>query len=260
MVIITRGQDISGKKNQFMSNRSITIWKDAEELSTAAAYFFINECQRCISEKGKFIVALSGGATPARLYQILATHSFTQNIPWEKVFLFWSDERFVNHSHPDSNYGMTKKNLLDHIRIPKKNIFSIKGTGNVGKSAASYEKKIRQLFKSKKIVFDWLLLGLGIDGHTASLFPDSDILNEKKKLVKETWLDDKKSWRISFTFPLINNAVRVVFLISGKEKAKIAEQVLSSKNNKDLLPAQLVNPTKGIIYYMLDRDAAERLK
>ena len=164
-----------------MQSTGITIWKDTEALSIAAAHFFVAECHRCIAKKGKFVVALSGGSTPKRLYQLLASPEFNRNIPWEKVFLFWSDERFVLHTDADSNYRMVKESLLDHISIPEKNIFAIPINETAKESAKEYEASINQFYKSKKIVFDWLLLGMGDDGHTASLFPGTTILKEKKK-------------------------------------------------------------------------------
>ena len=241
------------------SNTGITIWKDAEALSFAAAHFFVAECHRCIAKKGKFVVALSGGNTPKRFYQILASHDFSRNIPWEKVFLFWSDERFVAHTDKESNYRMVKENLLDHIPIPEKNIFPVPVNDTAKKSASGYEKTIGHFFKNKKNVFDWLLLGIGDDGHTASLFPGTDILKEKKILVKEVWVEQKKSWRISFTLPLINKAAQVIFLVAGKDKAAVIADILNHKKIKPALPAQLIKPVKGTIYWMLDEEATAEI-
>ncbi len=237
----------------------ITVWKDAEVLSTAAAHFFMAECHRCIAKKGKLVVALSGGNTPKRLYQILASPDFSRNIPWEKVFLFWSDERFVAHTDKESNYRMVKENLLDHISIPEKNIFPVPVYDTAKKSASAYEKTIEHFFKNKKNVFDWLLLGIGNDGHTASLFPGTAILNEKKRIVKEVWIEQKKSWRISFTLPLINEASQVIFLVAGKDKACVIADILNDKKIKPALPSQLVKPVKGTIYWMLDEEATAEI-
>ncbi len=157
------------------------IWPDLESLSVAAAHFFVTSCQRNITKKGFFSVALSGGNTPKRLYELLASHSFSKNIQWEKVFLFWSDERFVDYSDDDSNYKVVKETLLNKINIPDNNVFPcvIKETAEL--SASKYEKRLRRFFGDKKPVFDWILLGAGADGHTASLFPGTNILREKKK-------------------------------------------------------------------------------
>ena len=237
----------------------ITVWKDAEVLSIAAAHFFIAECHRCIAKKGKFAVALSGGNTPKRLYQILASPDFSRNIPWEKVFLFWSDERFVAHTDTESNYRMVKENLLDHIPIPVKNIFPVPVNDTAKKSASLYEKTIEHFFKNKKDVFDWLLLGIGDDGHTASLFPGTLILKEKKRLVQEVWVEQKQNWRISFTLPLINKSAQIIFLVTGREKATVVSDIVRHKKIKPVLPSQLVKPVKGNICWMLDEEAAAKI-
>ena len=235
---------------------SLTIWKDPEALSIAAAHFFVAACERYVAEKDRFTVALSGGNTPARLYQLLASPAFSNNIPWKKVFLFWSDERLVPYTSPDSNYRLAKENLLDHIPIPKKNIFPTSVTPNAQKAAAQYDHAIRRFFLLRKPSLDWILLGTGPDGHTASLFPGTDILDEKRKLVREVWVEKKQSWRISFTYPMIHKAKEVVVLASGKEKAPVIAQWV--RNKKPFLPVQRVNPS-GVVRLLIDRDAASGL-
>lgn len=238
----------------------LICWKDAEALSMAAAYFFVAECNRCIAKKGRFIVALSGGNTPKRLYQLLATPEFSRNIPWKKVFLCWSDERFVPRTDGESNYRMVKENLLDHITIPQKNIFPVPVRGAAKQCAVRYEATIKKVFADKAPVFDWLLLGIGDDGHTASLFPGTTILKKKKRLVKEVWVEKKQTWRISFTLPLINKAAQIIFLVTGKEKAKVVARALAHRKTKHPLPVQLVKPGKGIIYWLIDDEAAASIK
>lgn len=238
---------------------TVLIWKDTEAASVAAAHFFVTECQRCIAEKGKFIVALSGGNTPKRLFQLLASSEFSRNINWKKIFIFWSDERFVPHTDADSNYKMAKENLLDHIAIPAKNIFATPINKTAKESAAKYEATLRKFFKKDKIVFDHLMLGIGDDGHTASLFPGTTILQEKRKLISEVWVEQKQTWRISFTLPLINRASQIIFLVTGKEKATVVADVLKHKKIKPALPSQLVKSEKGIVSWVLDEDAASGL-
>ena len=237
-------------------NTNILTWKDAEAVSVAAAHFFIADCHRCIARRGRFIVALSGGNTPKRLYQLLATPEFSNNIPWNKIFLFLSDERFVPYTDADSNYRMIKENLLDHISIPEKNIFPVPVNGTAKKCAKVYEATIKDFFNNKKPVIDFLLLGVGDDGHTASLFPGTDILKEKKKLVKEVWVEAKQTFRISFTLPFINKAAQIIFLVAGKEKATVVSDIVHHKKIKPALPAQLVNPVKGNVCWMIDKEAA----
>jgi 6-phosphogluconolactonase len=237
--------------------RVITIWKNSEQLSEAAAHLFMDQCLQAIAVKGYFAVALSGGNTPRTLYKLLASSPFSQNIPWKKVFFFWSDERFVPATHKDSNFGMVKQILFDHIHVPAKNIFPIKGIGDPEERAQEYENTLKLFFHNKKPVFDLILLGVGEDGHTASLFPRSELLQEKKRWVRPVWVEEKKSWRISFTLPLINHAASVLFLVSGAEKKEIIKKLLRKKKNYSL-PAELVNPSHGIAYWMLDEAAAHK--
>ncbi len=238
-----------------MSQKTILTWKDADELSQAAAYFFVAECQRCIAQKGSFVVALSGGSTPKKLFELLATPGISRNIPWKQVFLFWSDERFVPLTDADSNYHMAKESLLNHIAIPKKNVFATPVKGSPKDCAKQYEDKLKEFFGNKKPVFDWLLLGMGPDGHTASLFPGTDILAEKKRLIKEVWVEAKQTWRISFTYPLINRAANVVFLVSGGEKAPVMKEVLKKNISKNPFPVQGVQPATGQVWWMVDEAA-----
>ncbi|MDP4261610.1 MAG: 6-phosphogluconolactonase [Bacteroidota bacterium] len=230
-----------------------TTWKDYEAMSLAAAHFFVAACHRAITKQGKFVVALSGGNTPKRLYEILASPMFSQNIPWKKVFFFWSDERFVIHTSPDSNYKMVKDSLLDHIDIPPKNIFPVPVTGDPEQCARQYEMMIKKFFDNKPAAFDWLLLGTGNDGHTASLFPNTPVLIENRRLIKQVWLEEKQAWRITFTYPLINKAKQIILLVSGKEKKHVVDAVFS-KPVKKVFPVQYVNPEKSL--WIIDKAAA----
>lgn len=230
-----------------------TIWNDHEAMSVAAAHFFVAACQQAIAKEGKFSVALSGGDTPKRFYELLAWPEFSKNINWKKVFLFWSDERFVLHTSPDSNYYMVKRSLLNKIDIPPKNIFPVHVDGDPGKSAAQYEATIKKFFNNKRTVFDWILLGTGKDGHTASLFPHTPVLIENKKLIKQVWLEDKQSWRITFTYPLINKAKQIIFLVSGKEKAPVIKTVFH-RPVKRIYPVQYINAERSL--WLIDKTAA----
>ncbi len=229
------------------------IWKDHEAMSLATAHFFVAACHQAIARHGRFAVALSGGTTPKRFYEILATNEFNKNIAWKKVFFFWSDERFVSHSSSDSNYNMAKKSLIDKVDIPPKNIFPVPVTGDPGQNAMQYEAMIRKFFANKQPAFDWLLLGTGDDGHTASLFPHTPVLIENRRLIKQVWIADKQSWRITFTFPLINKARQIIFLASGREKSKVVSAVFH-RPNKKIYPVQYVNPEKSL--WILDKAAA----
>ena len=238
-------------------DRIVLIWKDLDTLSVASAHFFVTECNRCIHENGRFVVALSGGSTPKKLYELLASPVFTRNIPWRRVFLFWSDERFVPHSNAESNYRMVKESLLERIDIPAKNVFPVPVNGPPEKAALQYETRIQNFFKGSSPTFDFLLLGVGGEGHTASLFPGSELLNERRRWVKEVWVPQKQTHRITFTLPIINKARQILFLVSGREKATVISKVLSKKVTRDLLPVQKVKPAKGNTMWMLDEEAAD---
>lgn len=229
-----------------------TVWKNYESLSTAAAHFFVVACHEAIARHGKFVVALSGGITPHRMFELLASREFSANIPWKKVFLFWSDERFVIHSSPDSNFFMAKKALIDHVDIPAKNIFPVPVTGDPEQNARQYEATIKKFFATEKAAFDWVMLGTGEDGHTASLFPHTPVLIESRRLVKQVWLKDKQTWRITFTYPLINRAHRIIVLVSGKEKAKVVEAVFR-RPVKRIFPVQYIKAEKSL--WLIDKAA-----
>ncbi|MFM6924954.1 MAG: 6-phosphogluconolactonase [Ferruginibacter sp.] len=220
-----------------------------ESLSIAAAHFFTVACQRSIAAHGKFTVAFSGGNTPKRLYELLATPEFSNNINWKKVFIFFSDERYVPHHDPESNFNMASKTLLDHITIPQKNIFAIPVSSSPVKDALAYEAAVKQMTGDVKFAFDLILLGMGADGHTASLFPGNEIVNEKKRLVKEVFVKEKNMYRISFTLPLINRAKQVLLLVSGEEKKEVLNKILAKRNKIKQLPVQLV---QGDITWMVN--------
>jgi 6-phosphogluconolactonase len=220
-----------------------------ESLSNAAAHFFTVACQRSIAAHDKFTVALSGGNTPKRFYALLATPEFSSNINWKKVFIFFSDERYVPHNDAESNYNMASKALLDHIPIPRKNIFAIPVSSTPAKDALTYEASVKKITADEKFSFDLILLGMGADGHTASLFPGMEILNEKKRLVKEVFVKEKNIYRISFTLPLINRAKQILLLVNGKEKEPVLKKVATNRKTSKPLPVKLL---KGDITWMVN--------
>jgi len=229
-------------------------------LFKAAADQILTLCESCIAEKGKFTIALSGGNTPRKLYELLAQNPYVKKIDWKNVFVFWSDERCVPASDDENNSHMAAIALLNNVPIPKENIFPVPVNFEPSKAAARYEQMIKSFFKNTEPRFDLVLLGLGEDGHTASLFPGTDILSEKKALVKQVYVNEKKVFRISFTIPLINNAKQVMFLVTGKEKSTVIEKLFVKPPKKNTLPAQFIKPLKGNLHWMLDKAAATSLK
>jgi 6-phosphogluconolactonase len=244
------------------NEKDLNIFANSSELVTALSKHFVELANSSISKRGFFRVALSGGSTPKILYQALASPPYNKEIAWDKVFFFWSDERCVPHNNPESNYLMAYENLLSKIPVPKSNIFPTEGQDkNPQASAQQYEVEIKKYFQLSGHdfpAFDLILLGLGPDGHTASLFPGSEALSETKKLVAANFVEKFNSWRLTFTYPTINQAHNVVFLVSGAEKAEIITQIFQSPG-KIPLPAQLVHPVSGKLEWYLDKNAARLL-
>ena len=225
----------------------ITQFDNAELLAKAAADYFIQLANEAIQLKGKFTVALSGGNTPAAMYKLLATDFYSQQIEWKKCYFFWGDERCVPLTDVNNNSFNAKNILLNKVPVPKKNIFVIPVDESPVNAAIYYEATIKIFFKTDNPSFDLILLGMGDNGHTASLFPHTTILKETKALVKELYVDEIKMNRISFTPPLINNAKHILFLVAGKDKEPMLKKVLEGAYIPDEYPAQLIQNAEWFI-------------
>ena len=214
-----------------------------------------------IGAQGRFAVALSGGSTPKSLYSLLAANY--ANFAWNRVFLFFGDERHVPPTDPESNFRMVNESLLSKITIPPENVFRVQAENPDADAAASdYEAQLRRFFELKPGEFprfDLILLGMGPDGHTASLFPDSAALEEQSRLVVANWVEKFKTHRITFTFPVLNRAAEVMFLASGPDKADMVHQILETTPTPSF-PSQRVQPLDGKLLWMLDEAAAAKLK
>ena len=223
----------------------IRIFENSQELAQGAAEHFV-----AIAQKDFFTVALSGGSTPKILYQLLADEPFRTQVPWSSTHFYWSDERHVPPDHPDSNYRMAHEAMLSRVPVPESNVHRIRSENPSAEQAADeYEKIVVPRL-------DLILLGLGPDGHTASIFPGSEVLHETKRLVAAPWVEKLNAYRITMTLPLLNNGASILFLVSGKEKAGIVKEVLEGPKK---YPAQFVQPTNGELIWMLDKDAASDL-
>jgi 6-phosphogluconolactonase len=237
------------------------IFETPADLFQGAAAEFANRASQALKDHGRFCVALSGGSTPKSLFSLLASGKFSA-LPWKQVFLFWGDERYVPADAPESNFRMTKEALLSKVPIPTENVFRIKTEISPSdKAAADYEQTLKTFFhlKSGEVPrFDLTLNGVGTEGHTASLFPHSPALDETSRLVVAPWIEKFKMFRISLTLPVFNHAASVMFLVAGKEKAPILQEVFERPSQQ--LPAQRIQPSHGDLLWFVDRAAAGSLK
>ena len=225
----------------------LTYFKSDILLAIAATEYFIKRAAEAIEDKGKFTVALSGGNTPEALYNLLATDFYSKQVDWKKCYFFWGDERCVPFTDKNNNSFNAKNILLDKVPVPKKNIFIIPVDESPVNAAIYYEATIKIFFKTDKPIFDLILLGMGTNGHTASLFPHTTILHVTKSLVKEVYVEEVKMYRISFTVTLINNAKHILFIVSGSDKKEMLDIVLAGKYDPEKYPAQLI---KGAKWFM----------
>ncbi|WP_234734170.1 6-phosphogluconolactonase [Tellurirhabdus bombi] len=243
-----------------MQEIAIYIYETADEVLLSLADSFVDMAQKAIDEKSEFTVALSGGSSPKKLYELLASSEFSSQVDWNKVYFFFGDERYVPADDLESNALMAKKALFEPLRIPAENIFTVDTTLPPAEAAAKYAEVIQTRFQSDKARFDLILLGLGDDAHTASLFPNTSVLAEEAATVKEVFLPEKNVYRITLTAPLINQAHQVAFLVYGESKAEAVHIVLEEENNFEKYPAQLIDPIDGEMQWFLDEAAAARLE
>jgi 6-phosphogluconolactonase len=239
----------------------IHVAKDLDELNRFAAERFVSSAKKAIEATGRFTVALAGGSTPKSLYRLLAGSQFRDRVDWSRVFFFFGDERRVGPDHPDSNFRMTKENLFDPLGTARQNIFrwpTEKPEAEDG--AADYEKTIKEFFNADPLPrFDLILLGLGADGHTASLFPYSPALKEVSRLAVTNPVEKLATDRLTLTFPVINNAANIILLVSGAEKASALKEILEGKADPEKYPAQMVRPVNGDLVWLIDNQANELL-
>jgi 6-phosphogluconolactonase len=238
----------------------VRVFQDLEALSRAAAEFLIDLAKRCVASRGRFAVALSGGATPRRLYALLGTAPYCENVEWGRVHVFWADERCVPGDHPESNFKLAADAFLSRVALPKENIHRIKGEEGPGRAAQDYERELRLFFGPASFpVFDLIILGAGEDGHTASLFPGSDSLKERTRLALPVSLEPPKLDRVTLTLPVLDHAAEVLFLVAGRAKAGVVHAIVE-KGNPMVYPAGLVRTAQGGLTWFVDRQAASLLR
>jgi 6-phosphogluconolactonase len=233
-----------------------------QDLFQAAAEEVIRSATDAVAQRGLFTIALSGGSTPRNLYTLIAANA-SATLPWSQMFFFWGDERHVAPDNPDSNYRMAKEALLSKVPVPPANIFPVPAENpDAAQAAEIYEQTLRRFFAvapGEFPRFDLILLGMGPDGHTASLFPETPALQEKSRLVVANWVEKLGSSRITFTLPLLNAARRVAFLVSGTDKVAALHEVLEGSAPAEKYPSRLVQPSEGKVIWFVDRAAASEL-
>lgn len=242
-----------------MENLKLNIFSTEEEVLTKIADYFIMIGNESLKEHDAFNVSLSGGSSPKKLYQLLASDQYKQQLNWQKVYFFFGDERYVPKNSPDSNFLMVKTALFDPLEISGQQIFAVNTILNPQEAAADYAKQINTHFNNKKVCFDLILLGLGDNSHTASLFPHTPVLQEKESTVKAVFLEDQQVYRITKTARMINQAKHIAFLLYGSGKAEAVHHVLEDDTNIEEYPAQLINPENGDVQWFMDEAAAAKL-
>ncbi|WP_022826158.1 6-phosphogluconolactonase [Hymenobacter norwichensis] len=224
------------------------------------ATYFVATGQQAIAAHSRFTVALSGGSSPKKLYELLASEAFKSQLDWTKVYFFFGDERNVPHTDPQSNYLMAKTALFEPLQIGSSQTFPVDTSLPPVQAAVAYTKDINQHFGNDTARFDLVLLGLGDNSHTASLFPHTPVLHDESVGAKEVYVEELQADRITLTAPLINQAQAIAFLVFGKDKAEAVKHILEDPRNIEEYPAQLIAPASGELHWFLDAAAASKLE
>ncbi len=240
------------------------VYADPEALAHAAAAHFAERVEQAVAKRGRARVAISGGSTPKTTLALLAdpNEAYGRNLPWDKLELFFVDERTVGPDDPDSNYGMVRQQLLEKVPLAPERVHRIEGERDPEEAAARYESVIRREFRLEGAEgprFDVVWLGMGDDGHTASIFPHTEGVHEIGRIAFANHVPQKNTWRVSLSAPVINDALEVVFLIAGENKAAPLERVLYGEPDPEETPAQLIQPRNGSLLLLLDEQAAAKL-
>jgi 6-phosphogluconolactonase len=241
---------------------SYYVFSSADELTTAAADRLLTQVESATAARGIARIAISGGNTPRPMFELLATEPYLTRMPWSNLELFWVDERCVPPDHPDSNYRMTREAMLDKVPLTTSQVFRMGGELDPQQAAANYEAVLQRQFEllaGQFPVFDAILLGMGDDGHTASLFPHTAALHERIRLVVANHVPQKDTWRITLSLPVLLAGRDVSFLIEGSDKAEVLGEVLVGTFDPETRPSQLIRPLNGELFFLLDEGAAAEL-
>jgi 6-phosphogluconolactonase len=237
----------------------LNILKSPDDVVLNLAHLFVTLAGQAIADRDRFTVALSGGSSPKKLYELLASDAFKNKVEWENVYFFFGDERFVPKTDKDSNYLMVKTALFDPLEIDSDNIFAVDTSESPEAAAADYTAQIAKFFGDAPLNFDLVLLGLGDNSHTASLFPHTSVLHDDSVSVKSVYLTDQQVYRITFTAPLINEAHHIAFLVYGEGKSEAVHHILEDSRDIENYPAQLIAPAHGEVIWYLDEAAASKI-
>ncbi len=242
---------------------AIRIFDSPDLVAEAAADVFVARARQAVESGVALHVALSGGSTPLRLFKLLAAVPYRDAVPWDRVHFFWGDERTVPPDHPDSNFGAANEALLSKLELPEANVHRIHGEHrDPQEAAADYEAELRRHFglaDGEFPRFDLVFLGMGADGHTASLFPGTEVLEERRRLAVAQWLETMSAQRITLTCPVFNNAACILLLVTGGEKAETLREVLEGATDPPRYPVQLIRPEGGELNWYIDESAGRLL-
>lgn len=236
----------------------INVSKNLDELSKTVADWMVNYIQQTLKQQDRFTIALSGGNTPKKLHLLLTSNRYKDKIDWSRMHIFWGDERYVPYTDDRNNAKIAFDTLLNKVSVPPSQIHRIQTDILPAESALAYERILHQYFPNGKS-FDLVLLGIGDNAHTLSLFPGYDTVHEKEKWVISVFLKEQDMYRITLTAPVVNNAANIIFLVSGTDKAEAIHHITGNEFNPDKYPAQIIKPVNGKLYYFLDEAAAKGL-
>lgn len=238
----------------------LIVTKNPTELAKAAADFIAKRIKEVLKTKDQFTIALSGGSTPKALHELLAKPPYSQQIPWAQLHIFWGDERYVPIEDEQSNAGMAYDTLLGHVYTPESQIHVWRTDLDPEAAAADYDRILHTYFGDDGSTFDLVLLGMGDDGHTLSLFPGTEVVHEQKAWTKAYFLTKQEMYRLTLTAPLVNRSSCILFLVAGPKKAEPLKEVLEEDFNPDKYPSQVIKPESGDLVWLVDEKAAADLK
>ena len=237
----------------------MTVFNDTAALSQAAAELFVQTAREAVDRNGRFTVALTGGSSPVGMYRLLAQAPYRDQVPWQQTYIFWGDERWVPLTDERSNAKMAQDTFLNQVPVPRDQVYPMWGAGEPEEFDLHYEQVLQKHFHQQAPAFDLILLGMGDDGHTASLFPGTEVLNETSRWVWAYYLAPQSMYRITLTAPLINQARKILFLTFGPNKAPALHEVREGARNPNKYPSQLIQPQSGEVLWFVDEAAASRL-